>query len=297
MRAMIVGLVVVFASCGSGPSGTGGATTDGGRAGSGGAAGRGGASGGTAGGGNAGGGNAGAGGGNAGAGGGNAGAGGGNAGAGGGNAGSSGGNAGSSGGAAGSSGSGGMPEVLRSCRPACTTVAQCATPTVPSYDEDNWSCTMGACDYTGCRSDAECQTLGNYVCRTPEGTSLPLCQVACQAGSGCGTDDAAYAAANFSCNDGVCRWNGCNTDDECQRSMSRAGGSARWLCRAVGSTSFKACYQACSAPADCNGGAATTTPITDADNWRCESDVCRYLGCRSDDECRTTFMGRDYVCR
>ncbi len=274
MRA--IGLVMLLVSCGGGSGGgvDGGAGVSGGNAGT--SGGRAGSSGG------------------------NAGSSGGNAGSSGGSAGSAGGAAGSSGGAgsSGASGTGGTPiETPRSCRPACTAVAQCATPMVPSYDEDNWSCTAGACDYTGCRSDAECQTLGNYVCRTPEGTNLPLCQAACQTPSTCGTDDAAYASARFSCNGGVCRWNGCQTDDECQRSMSRGGGAARWLCRTVGDSSFRACYQACSVPGDCNGGASTTTPITDADNWRCETDLCRYLGCRSDDECQRTFMRRDYVCR
>jgi hypothetical protein len=47
---------------------------------------------------------------------------------------------------------------------ACGDPSHCNAGTAP-YDSDNYECVDGYCRYTGCNSDAECQLLGNYVCR------------------------------------------------------------------------------------------------------------------------------------
>lgn len=57
--------------------------------------------------------------------------------------------------------------------------------------------------------------------------------------------------------------------------------------------SIQVCQLACEAAADCG----SASPAFDADNYACEGGVCRYTGCRSDDECRATFSRDDYVCR
>jgi hypothetical protein len=52
------------------------------------------------------------------------------------------------------------------------------------------------------------------------------------------------------------------------------------------------CVRACTTPADCDQGFATS----DADNHACENNVCVYLGCNSGDECAAVLV--DYpVCR
>ena len=83
------------------------------------------------------------------------------------------------GGAAGSSGAsstsgtggeGGSPPSLPPvCSPSCQSAADCAAgyPPGSSHDEDNWTCSGGACVYTGCKSTAECKVLfpnQNYTC-------------------------------------------------------------------------------------------------------------------------------------
>lgn len=212
---------------------------------------------------------------------------------------------GSAGGAAGEGGApapdggsaGAEPEALPSCRPTCSAPADCATPQVRAYDEDNWRCTDRACEYAGCNSTDECRDLGaQYTCRAIDASSsFRTCLPGCASNGECGTDDGAYQDANFTCEDGVCRWDGCRTDDECTRSLDRAGTGQRWLCRATtAGGSFRACYQACARPADC---VTAAQPIVDEDNWACEDGACRYRGCLGDAECRATFMSQAYVCR
>lgn len=53
---------------------------------------------------------------------------------------------------------------IASCWPTCGTVADCAQAS-PAYDADNYACTDGVCEYTGCNSTAECMAIGaDYVC-------------------------------------------------------------------------------------------------------------------------------------
>jgi len=54
---------------------------------------------------------------------------------------------------------------LSICALSCITTADCDYGGGAAYDADNYKCDAGACVYTGCNSDAECKTLGNYVCR------------------------------------------------------------------------------------------------------------------------------------
>lgn len=53
------------------------------------------------------------------------------------------------------------------------------------------------------------------------------------------------------------------------------------------------CQLGCVTTSDC----VTASPAFDADNYRCESGACRYTGCVSDAECRSTFSNDRYVCR
>ena len=54
---------------------------------------------------------------------------------------------------------------MKNCFVACSTAADCVLGPNPAFDEDNYSCPDGYCVYDGCNSDAECASLGNYICR------------------------------------------------------------------------------------------------------------------------------------
>ncbi|MBW2456019.1 MAG: hypothetical protein JRI68_15990 [Deltaproteobacteria bacterium] len=102
-----------------------------------------------------------------------------------------------------------------SCVAACNTVPECAQNSSP-YDEDNYSCADGWCQYQGCNGDSECQTMGNYVCRDVGGGTM-LCVGACSTPADCDIGGGpAYDADNYSCDEGWCRYLGCNSDAECQ---------------------------------------------------------------------------------
>jgi hypothetical protein len=52
------------------------------------------------------------------------------------------------------------------------------------------------------------------------------------------------------------------------------------------------CQMTCTSPSDCVAAGAAF----DADNWSCESGLCKYAGCKSDAECESTFMNKLYGC-
>jgi hypothetical protein len=101
------------------------------------------------------------------------------------------------------------------CVLGCTVAADCDIGGGIAYDADNYECLDGGCRYTGCNGDAECQALGNYVCRDV-GTGTSYCQIACVTPADCDLGaGAAYDADNYSCDDGTCRYLGCHNDEEC----------------------------------------------------------------------------------
>src|SRR5687767_6513459 len=54
------------------------------------------------------------------------------------------------------------------------------------------------------------------------------------------------------------------------------------------------CVPSCNTPADCATGPAGT--FIDADNYACESNTCRWLGCRSTQECVATYGTQTWTC-
>ncbi|MFH2007776.1 MAG: hypothetical protein ABI333_14435 [bacterium] len=192
---------------------------------------------------------------------------------------------GSDGGSPGNDGGGPGPDAAVStmeyCLPTCNTPSDCNLGSAP-YDADNYQCTGGVCVYQGCNSDAECQALGSYLCRTQPGSTVPYCLPACNTTADCNLGSAPYDADNYLCTNSVCVYQGCNSDAECQ-----ALGS--YLCRTQAGSTAPYCLPACNTTADCNLGSAPY----DADNYLCTGGVCVYQGCNSDAECQT--MG-NYEC-
>ncbi len=56
---------------------------------------------------------------------------------------------------------------------------------------------------------------------------------------------------------------------------------------------FASCVKSCNLASQC----ASTSPVSDADNWMCDNMLCAYSGCNSDTECRSAFMDNSYICR
>lgn len=103
---------------------------------------------------------------------------------------------------------------LATCLSPCSTAKDCDLG-LPSADEDNYTCDSGACVFTGCTDDAECQTLeANYVCRDI-GAGFPTCVMSCATAADCDSPFLAYDADNYLCTDGVCIYSGCKNDAEC----------------------------------------------------------------------------------
>jgi hypothetical protein len=101
------------------------------------------------------------------------------------------------------------------CAPACTKVADCAGAS-PAFDADNYTCSKGACVYTGCNSDAECATVGpQLVCSKAWGSSMAFCLPACKTATDCAQPRPYFDASHYACDDGLCRYLGCASDAEC----------------------------------------------------------------------------------
>ena len=191
------------------------------------------------------------------------------------------------------------PPPLRVCRTGCMTAADCVLAAgLALYDAEHYTCVAGICEWSGCRNAAECREAfmrPDYVCRLEGG--FGQCLVECAASSDCGVGSAAFDADNYSCDDSVCVYTGCNTDDECVASFS----DARYVCRDVEPPSTglpipvarRNCVLGCASGADCRTG----SPAFDDDNYECRAGACVYTGCNDDAECAAAFMSTRYVCR
>jgi hypothetical protein len=109
---------------------------------------------------------------------------------------------------------------FKSCVPSCNLASDCSLAAAGTlYDTDNYECTNGACVFTGCNTDTECQeTQGaTYVCVDPFNIGQRSCYQGCSISSDCGTPDSgpAYDANNYQCDEGLCIYSGCLNDTEC----------------------------------------------------------------------------------
>ncbi|MGZ5970701.1 MAG: DUF7478 domain-containing protein [Polyangiales bacterium] len=184
------------------------------------------------------------------------------------------------------------------CTMTCASSSDCATASA-AFDADNYACESGTCRYVGCLSDSECTSSfasSAYACRKLAGSTISTCVHTCAKAADCATASAAYDADNYSCDSGSCTYLGCKTDDECKSSFA----SSAYVCRTIEvpkvdplPTAAKNCVKSCSVAADC----ATASAAYDADNYACEGGLCHYVGCKSDAECKSSFMKSNYACR
>jgi hypothetical protein len=114
---------------------------------------------------------------------------------------------------------------------------------------------------TGSGADAEAEEQGP-----------PYCHQECGGPEDCATPDVPqFEAKNFDCDDGLCSWKGCLSDDDCLED---------YVCRGFGDQ-IPTCTAACGGEGVC--GAGHPDPILDSDNYECEDGGCRWLGCHGDE--------------
>ena len=104
------------------------------------------------------------------------------------------------------------------CTLSCVTAADCAVPGAGSlFDENHYTCESQLCRWQGCTTDTECSEalFGDYVCYTDPAFGVPTCLPACSTAADCSQDLLAYDADNYTCEEGVCLYAGCNTNEEC----------------------------------------------------------------------------------
>jgi hypothetical protein len=186
-------------------------------------------------------------------------------------------------------GAGGASGELPACVLECTAPEACAG-SEPYNDVDNWACEGGLCRGLGCHGDEECASIG-FVCRPNEATGVNGCRQACTAAADCVSPPGELESRdedNWSCEDGACRYAGCHGDEECVADIGEGAG-----CREQ-SDGVAVCLTPCSTPAGC--ALPDFGLVFDADNWTCDGGFCFYQGCKSDDECTTTFAAQA-VCR
>ena len=114
------------------------------------------------------------------------------------------------------------------CVQLCSVAADCATEySPPAFDADNYTCNSGGyCKYLGCHNDSECEAMvAGYKCLQSPYLPIPYCQPPCQSAADCAFDDWASSADNYSCENQVCVYTGCNSTAECQGSYG-----AGWEC-------------------------------------------------------------------
>lgn len=186
----------------------------------------------------------------------------------------------------GGGGVGGQAPALPACVLTCAGAADCATASALT-DVDNWGCNASRCEYKGCQSNVECQQAlfnPNYVCE-PGAGGLPTCTLTCDTTADCATATALTDADNWACNANRCEYKGCQSDSECQQALANPAYSCV-------PGPLPTCLLGCAAPADC----VTASVLTDADNWACEADHCKYLGCQSAAECQQGLANANYTC-
>ena len=113
---------------------------------------------------------------------------------------------------------------LKSCVPGCTATSDCSLAAAGTlYDTDNYECSDGACVFTGCNTDGECQeTQGaTFVCVDPFDIGQKSCYQSCSTSNDCGTPASgpAYDADNYQCDDELCLYSGCLNDTECSETF------------------------------------------------------------------------------
>ena len=147
------------------------------------------------------------------------------------------------------------------CKFACNNNNLCVTTCTDDTEcPQNWTCNAGEC--VECTNDDQCsagQKCVNNSCIEPCANDLecPVFHV---------------------CNNGECIDEGCASDRECVALLH----NVEAICN------DGQCLAPCQSDADCDSP-------TNYDFWSCQNNVCQYMGCETDDECRAAIFGGGFV--
>jgi hypothetical protein len=182
---------------------------------------------------------------------------------------------------------------LRTCRPTCTTAADCAVPGQPLQDAGHFTCKANRCEWLGCQSANECQSAlqtSKVTCATEPGAEVASCVVTCNAAADCAIQGSPLGdASHFACNAGKCTWTGCKSTSECQS----AAGSNNYVCETPPGASTATCLPTCQTPADC---AVPGSKLNDASHYACQANRCVWQGCKNTTECAADLHASNVVC-
>lgn len=159
--------------------------------------------------------------------------------------------------------------ITAACQLTCERPADCAGGG-PQNGVDNFACDEGVCRWLGCH-EGECQE--GYECVDIYGGGIPSCVQSCQRPADCDLGSPSNDEDNYECEQNLCIWTGCNTDQEC------AFYGPGWTCSAQGGLSY--CVPGCRVAADC----ALDSGTYSEDNYTCEEGACVWHGCNGTAEC------------
>jgi len=175
-------------------------------------------------------------------------------------------------------------ERVPQCARSCNTALDCDFDSKP-YDLDNHNCISGACEWTGCNTDVECDdhSPGSVCTTSPFGPDY--CTMGCSTVSDCDLGSAPYDADNFDCVSGACVYSGCNSTAECLTVHFEGT-----VCAEDPASGIDNCVMGCSTTVDCDLGFSSYG----SENHECINGGCVYSGCNTDEECDDFMAG--YVC-
>lgn len=173
------------------------------------------------------------------------------------------------GGSAGTPGAGGgtMPSYGPDhCGAECLSDYDCTTtPDDPLYGVGNYRCWQGACLYTGCTSNQDCIDAYGEWWPQCDLNAWPWaqCQFRCNDASDCGWGDVLFDDDNWACTSGVCQYQGCGSDLECEQFWNLED----LRCARMPYQQVSSCWYACADDSDCYA------------NEACYNGACGWLGC------------------
>ena len=185
------------------------------------------------------------------------------------------------------------PAAEKFCQYACTTVSDCIQgESNATNDEDNYKCENHKCVYLGCLSDTECDEVYGavteatgrvYRCNPNGAYGYPECTPACSSAADCnnlceaGSMQYAYDLDNYKCESGLCVYTGCNSDSECEATMSSS--DYKCLTQEYSGKTLNICNIPCETAADCGN------MVYSEEIYICENRQCKMKNCESDEWC------------
>lgn len=189
---------------------------------------------------------------------------------------------------AGSDSTGDPQPAVPMCTATCERPSDCGLPS-PLYNQDNWACNAGECEWLGCHDNNECIFAfmnNNYECHDV-GEDVDQCVATCSEANDCSRPGPLYDD-NWTCSDSECEWTGCTDDAECQAALM----NANYICAEEPGFDVPQCIATCNEPDDCS----RPNPLYDDDNWACGDGRCEWLGCNDDEECMSGLMNGSQEC-